>query len=271
MCLGVAQCVHHLDPAVQWLERDYEHMYLAVDNDEMENGIVSTVLMDNRTRDEWYEAQYDYGDDNGESGNSTETPQPMFTLKTDYYEDPALDESFQAARWRWNYSHGPVLPNEQSYTAAEADENRTESYVYYLLNYYLGQGMTPTAELEQRVAEWRAEQDAFMERQRAEWKRMADERRASGETRGILGMTADTVIMDECFEQPGAATTLERVRDAVERATAGVRAYVSGGSVPEPEPSLDEFPALLSSGFMLPSDYRGRFFENAVQDQSQED
>jgi hypothetical protein len=255
--------VHHLDPAVQWLERDYGHMYLAVDNDEMENGIVSTVLMDDRTRDEWYEAQYDYGDDDGESGNSTETPQPMFTLKTDYYEDPALDDSFQAARWRWNYSHGPVLPNEQSYTAAEADENRTESYVFYLLNYMLGNGITPTPELEQRVAEWRAAQDAFMERQRAEWKRMADERRASGETRGILGMSADTVIVDECIQQPESSlrATLERVREMVDRATAGVQWF---GSVPEPEPKLDEFPALLSSGFMLPADFRGRFFENAA-------
>ena len=234
MCLGVARCVHHIDPAVQWLERDYDHMYEEVQAP-MEGGLNSTVLMDRRTGDDFY--NFD-GDDFYWSGDSTEAPQPMFTIKHDYHD--WHDMALMPCSWRWNVSEGPILPNE-SLTPAENDELRDEEYQGFLLLYMRHNGIEPTNDLVAAVARRRAEAEERLARLRRA--REAEQR----------GPSPSHVIVDEVHEFEH--DTLELLRETIMAATEGVEVYTT---------TAETSPALDAAGFVLPE--QRRFFENASQD-----
>lgn len=250
MCLGVAKCVHHIDPAVQWLERDYEFMYEQIEAPMfgLDDTANSTVLMDSRTHDEFFYTVPSDLIDESERGHSTECPQPMFTLKLDHYGDEdAL--AMMPCRWRWDASEGPVLPFEEGSTPAQADEYRSENWQVYYLGYFTSHSIEPPPALVAAVEEIRVQQLAESEARRAEAKAEAERRRAQAHLYGQespRGVRADMAILDEVFNE---------LRDPNEPTMGQVDAYRQAMFAhPGRSPlNVEETPALLSRGFFIPN------------------
>lgn len=126
MCLG-QKCLHHVDPAVMWLERDYEHM-IEIRQPYVYDGLVSTYVRDDRTNALWTR------------GNTSAHVQPLLKLKDDNYLDGAWGEDYS----EWSAIQGPLFPWEDEVrsnggytTVIEADQMRGDSYQMTLFTWYM--------------------------------------------------------------------------------------------------------------------------------------
>jgi hypothetical protein len=214
MCVDTV-CNHHLDPAVAYLERDYEHWYLLTDDDdefgtagfnpgEDQNGLSYNVVMDSRTKREPF-----YGNTIEEDLPTSQTPQPMFTLKIehDYWADGAV----------WSCVQGPVLPWEYEDQPSARDANRSDNYVVDLVVWLTAHGMEVSENL-RRSHDWILKR---YEEERALWRKRDEEAARGGVVRphrpsGVIAHVASggpwvAAILDEAHEWETEREAAERV------------------------------------------------------------
>lgn len=106
MCVDTI-CQHHTDPAVQYLEEDYQYLKLRQVVRNADGSGAYTEPYDSRT-DEWWDV-----------GAGPSAIQPMFTLK---------DDKAGGEHVRWSAVQGPVLPYESEDIVEDTDNYRRETY-----------------------------------------------------------------------------------------------------------------------------------------------
>lgn len=216
MCKGT-KCTHHLDPAVQHLEAEYGFMKYV----DAPNGIY-TMVVDTRQ-------DYQYASFRTNPGYGSSHVQPMVTLKDDG------DGWCESAEW--SGVEGPGMPWEEDDTIPHADASRYDSYPSYLQEYYEEHSMPVPESVATASAAWRVESDRRVAEQQERRQRQEDERRRAereqraatvrmqdarnmtfeqwregygdnpeeyNRLRGIQGMHADYVIVDEAYSAQAA-------------------------------------------------------------------
>lgn len=219
MCKGTT-CAHHVDPAVQYLERDYEHMQLVP----APSGSDYTIVIDAREVAKYQYSLWRPKTETGDLAPTVSHVQPMYTLKSDEGHTESAD---------WDGFEGPGMPWEEDCPIGVADNSRSDSYSCYLETYYTERCIPVPESVAETAAIYRREAELRIAENNARWKREQEERATRQESfrrdseqrlrdarnwpfdrwravwgddeahyerlRGMQGQRADHVIVDEAY------------------------------------------------------------------------